>query len=200
MSPRQLRTLRGVAAAGIATVLAATAHTLGGGGAPAPAFLAAIAVLASPGAVLLVGRRLSRLRVIGIVAGSQALFHTAFALVGTATPSGASSSPHAHGIELSALLAAPASAAAGTEIVPDAAMLLTHVLAAAVTAAVIYRGERMLRALVRGIGRVLSRALVPVVAVRTLLRTAIPWSVPTASLSARRSGVSRRGPPVALVF
>ena len=42
MTPRHVRALRGTAAAWVATVVAATAHTLGGGGAPSPAFVVAV--------------------------------------------------------------------------------------------------------------------------------------------------------------
>ena len=60
MTPRHVRALRGTAAAWVATVVAATAHTLAGGGAPSPALVAAVGILASPFAVGLIGRRLSR--------------------------------------------------------------------------------------------------------------------------------------------
>ena len=88
MTPRHVRALRGTGAAWIATVAAATAHTLAGGGAPSPAFVAAVGILAAPFAVLLVGRRLSAWRVAATVLASQTLFHAAFAITADADVDG----------------------------------------------------------------------------------------------------------------
>ena len=51
VTPRHVRALRGVAAAWVATIVAGTAHTLAGGGAPSPAMVAAVGILAAPFAV-----------------------------------------------------------------------------------------------------------------------------------------------------
>ena len=78
MTPRHVRALRGTASAWIATIIAATSHTLAGGGGPSPALVAVIGVLAAPLAVLLIGRRLTAWRVGATVVVAQAMFHVAF--------------------------------------------------------------------------------------------------------------------------
>lgn len=184
MTSRHARALRGTAAAAVATLVAATAHTLAGGGPPAPLLVAAVAILVAPFGVALAGRRLSAWRVGATVLASQAVFHAAFALTAGADPSAA------HGHHVTVL-------AGGTTPValPDAPMLVAHVLAAVATVAALYSGERMLRALGRGIRSLLARVRV----------VAPPPSVPVLVAAQRErterparivlSGVTRRGPP-----
>ncbi|WP_203580427.1 hypothetical protein [Microbacterium hibisci] len=185
MTPRHVRALRGTAAAWVATVVAATAHTLAGGGAPSPALVAAVGILASPFAVALVGRRPSAWRLGATVLASQALFHGAFALTAAADPAAL----HGHHVtHLGGDLAGV--------VLPDAPMLLAHVLAAVATVFALHGGERMLRALGRGIRSVFARA-------RSVAR---PASLPRLLVSPGRTGrvaprivlsdLSRRGPPV----
>ncbi|MFE1665946.1 hypothetical protein [Microbacterium sp. P02] len=190
MSPRQLRALRGTAVASAATVIAAVAHTLGGGGAPAPAFVLALAVLASPISVALVGRRLSTVRTALAVATSQVLFHVAFAVVGDVAPSAASpSAGHAH--DMSTMLAEATVASSGG----DVGMIGAHLLAGIVTAALILRAERVIRAVAGGVRRMLDRlssAPMP----RPEPESARPVvRVIALPASTYRSDVSRRGPP-----
>jgi len=184
VTPRHVRALRGTAAAWIATVIAATAHTLAGGGAPAPALVAAVGILAAPFGVAVVGRRLSAWRVGTAVLASQALFHVAFAITAGADPS----APHSHHVTVLAGGVTPVA-------LPDAPMLVAHVLAALATVAGLYGGERMLTALGRGIRSVLARA-----------RVVLPPPPAPALVAAERertirpartvlSGLSRRGPP-----
>jgi hypothetical protein len=180
-----VRALRGTAAAWIATVVAATAHTLGGGGAPSPAFVTAVGILAAPFAVAFVGRRLSAWRIGATVLASQALFHVAFAVTADADPAALHGHHVTHlGDDLSAL------------VVPDAPMLAAHVFAAIATVAGLYGGERMLRALGRGIRSLFSR-LRPVAPRPSQPRSA-PRHAGRSLLAARivLSDVSRRGPPV----
>lgn len=87
MTPRHVRTLRGAAAAWVATVIAATSHTLAGGGAPAPLLVLVVGVLAWPVGIALVGRRLSAWLLTIAVVAAQALFHVAFAVTAGADPS-----------------------------------------------------------------------------------------------------------------
>lgn len=184
MSSRHVRALRGTAAAAVATVVAATAHTLAGGGAPAPLLVAAVAILGSPFATALIGRGLSAWRVASAVLVSQLLLHVAFAVTAGADPA-ATFGPHAHHLAL------PGTAAA---VVPDGPMTAGHMLAAIATVLALYFGERMLRALGRGIRSLLARAraIAP--------RPAVPRLVATVVRPQRRvrvvlSGLSRRGPP-----
>ncbi len=184
MTPRHVRALRGTAAAWVATVVAATAHTLGGGGAPSPAFVAAVGILAAPFAVALIGRRLTAWRTGATVLASQALFHVAFAVTADADPAALHGHHVTHlGGDLS------------TVVLPDAPMLAAHVLAALATIAALYGGERMLRALGRGIRSLFSRA--QAVAPRPTAPRLSAASAAPLGLAARivLSDVSRRGPP-----
>jgi hypothetical protein len=184
VTPRHIRALRGTSAAWTATIVAATAHTLAGGGAPSPAFVAAVGILASPLAVVLVGRRLAAWRAGAAVLASQALFHTAFALTADADPTAL----HGHhvtrlGGDLAGL------------VMPDAPMLAAHVLAAVATVFALYGGERMLRALGRGIRSVFFRAdtlAPPAPAPRLIAEGTAPRSGPARIVL---SDLSRRGPP-----
>lgn len=181
--------MRGTAAAVIATLVAATGHTLSGGGAPDPLLVAAVACLAAPFAVLLAGRRSTLVGTALVVSGAQALFHGAFALVDDARP--LPGTGHAH-VPIPAADLAAAAAAAPAE---PSAMPLGHLLAAVVTIAAVRHGEQLLRRLSRGILRRTSRHL-PV-----LRQTAAPTLAPTARDRVLRprhiaqSSLSRRGPP-----
>lgn len=187
MSPRHVRALRGVTAAWIATIVAATAHTLAGGGAPSPALIAATGVLATPFAVALVGRRPAAWRIASVVLAAQALFHVAFAMTAGADAS-ADASAHAHHFTALGSSAPPG-------VVPDAPMLVGHVLAAGATVLALFSGERMLRALGRGIRSVLSRARSVATRPSSPRLVAAP-TVPIRAVAAvALSGLSRRGPP-----
>lgn len=188
MTPRHVRALRGATAAWVATLVAATAHTLAGGGAPSPALVAATGILATPFAVALVGRRLAAWRVTTAVLAAQAFFHVAFAMTAGADAS-ADASAHAHHFTALGSSALPA------VVAPDAPMLVGHVLAAGATALALFSGERMLRALGRGIRSVFSRAR------SVAAQPSSPRLVATAAVPIRAadavvlSGLSRRGPP-----
>jgi hypothetical protein len=184
VTPRHARALRGTAAAWVATVVAATAHTLAGGGAPSPALVIAVGILAAPFAVGLIGRRLSAWRVGAAVLASQALFHVAFALTAGADPAALHRHHVTHlGGHLSAV------------VLPDAPMLAAHVLAAFATVVALHRGERMLRALGRGIRSMFTRVrgIAPRAPMPRLvtLQTRPSGGAPRVVLS----DASRRGPP-----
>lgn len=188
MTPRHVRALRGTAAAWVATVIAATAHTLAGGGAPSPALVAAVGILASPFAVALVGRRLAAWRVASVVLASQALFHLSFALTADAD----AAALHGHHV---AQLSGGLSGGLSAVVLPDPPMLAGHLLAAGATVAGLYGGERMLRALARGIRSVFHRIAV------VAAPAPAPRRAPTTAVQPRIVGVvvlsdlSRRGPP-----
>lgn len=188
MTTRQLRALRGTAAAWVAAILASTAHTLAGGGAPPPLLTAAVALLAAPIAVALAGRRLALWRVALTVLASQALFHVAFALAGHVGPS-EQALGHTHGVvALSPIATAPT-------LVVDPRMIAGHVVAALVTVAVLHRGERMLRALGRGILRLFRPVLGAPAPRRRIVLVATTGRIAVAA-SVLFSDLSRRGPPV----
>ncbi|MDY0909154.1 hypothetical protein [Microbacterium sp. CFBP9034] len=187
MTPRHVRTLRGAAAAWIATVVAATSHTLAGGGAPAPLLVAVLGILASPLAIALIGRRLSAWRVGATVLASQVLFHLSFAVTAGVDPAAAVG--HVHHPSL------PGATAVSGGLLPDGPMLVGHVVAAAATVLALYFGERMLRALGRGIRSLFHRvggiALAPAVLLRARADTLLAL-VPRGVVL---SDASRRGPP-----
>lgn len=188
MTPRHVRALRGAAAAWIATLVAATAHTLAGGGAPSPALVAAAGILATPVGVALVGRRLAAWRVAAAVLAAQAFFHIAFALTAGAEAS-ATPTSHAHHL-------VPAEGGAlPVVVVPDAPMLAGHVVAAVATVLALFCGERMLRALGRGVRSLLSRApdVAPLPDAPRFI--AAPSFTARAVTVAVLSDLSRRGPP-----
>ncbi|MFH8250906.1 hypothetical protein ACH3VR_11115 [Microbacterium sp. B2969] len=185
-APRAARAVRGVAAASVASLVAATAHTLAGGGAPPPLLVAAVVLLAAPVAVALAGRRLALWRLALTVIASQVLFHLSFAVADGAT---GRSIGHLHHAELIDL--APAHVAAWP---PDPLMIVGHAVATAITIVALYRGERMLRALARGILRLVRhpveaphahfpRSLAPVTVAEPVVRVFLT------------SEISRRGPP-----
>ncbi|MEV4687804.1 hypothetical protein [Microbacterium sp. LWH3-1.2] len=184
MTPRHVRALRGTSAAWVATVVAAAAHTLGGGGAPSPALVAAVGILAAPFAVALIGRGLSTWRLGASVLASQALFHVAFAVTADADPAPLHGHHVTHlGGDLSAV------------VVPDTPMLAAHALAAIATLAGLYGGERMLRALGSGIRSLFTR--LRGVARRPSQPQVAPAPARPPLVAARivLSDVSRRGPP-----
>ncbi|MCW3493946.1 hypothetical protein [Microbacterium sp. SSM24] len=186
MTPRHVRTLRGAAAAWVATIVAATSHTLAGGGAPAPLLVAVVGILAWPIGIALVGRRLSVSHIASAVVASQLLFHVAFAVVAGADPSAAAGHVHHLVLDGGGLTVA---------LVPDAPMLLAHALAAVATLLGLYGGERMLRALGRGIRSVVQRSDVVPLAPRTVVRSALAHFSLAPARGVVLSDLSRRGPP-----
>ncbi|WP_060915310.1 hypothetical protein [Microbacterium oleivorans] len=185
---RLVRVVRAGGAASIATLTAAAAHTVGGGTPPAPWLVVAVALLAWPIAVLIVGTRPSSRRTATAVAAAQALLHSAFALVGDTAPRSAALSGHHHGD----ILLGPVSGAA---MPVDAAMLAGHVVAGILTAVAVCHGERMLRAVARGIRELLRPAVAVIVPPRSTI-PALPTSAPH-GLRPRLllADLSRRGPP-----
>jgi hypothetical protein len=192
---RQLRALRGASASGVATLLAAVSHTIGGGAAPAPALVAAMAAVLTLPAMLLMGSRHGGiLRLIVTVCAAQAAFHTVFFALGS--PTATTVAPHAghdHAGMLAALLAS--TDPGGAALPPDGAMLLTHAIAAALTIAVLHRGERVVRAIAAWAFALVARSADVV---------ALPCLPPLRRAAGRRRAASRvfhgivpqRGPPV----
>lgn len=195
MNARSSRALRGVAAAAIATVLAAVSHTIGGGTAPPLAVILSMTLLAAPFATAIVGRRLTLWRLSAAVLLSQIAFHTAFSVVGDLSETGTTdiaSASHVHGQLTLPLLDQTVS------VPTSPLMLIAHVVAAGVSAAILYRGERALQALLA--------LVIDLLATRT--REIAPLEGhearedPASALPALRAAlladvISRRGPPVA---
>lgn len=187
---RQVRALRGAAASAVAVVIAAVSHTIGGGTPPAPWLVLAVALLSWPVATALVGRRPSVLRTSAAVAAAQVLLHVAFAAVGDGAPYLAHDAHSAHAHAAMALSPAPEMAMPHL----DPTMLLAHAVAAIVTTVLLVRGERMLRAVARGIRRLLTRP--PIAAPRIVRPRTVAVTAPAPPIAVLfLSTLSRRGPP-----
>ncbi len=189
MTSRQLRLVRAAAVSSVATLIAAVSHTLGGGSAPHPLLILAVATLLTPLSALFVGVRESRSRAAVAVLFSQAVFHLLFQVLGSPTGSSVASSPgHDHHLDLA--LFGPVTPVAAA----DATMLGAHVVAAALTTLLIWHGEALARAVARWFQALLLRAvLCPPVEHR---RPGALRSVRLPAFDAAISrDVSRRGPP-----
>lgn len=192
MTSRQLRFLRAAAVSAIATLIAAVSHTLGGGAAPHPLLIAAVAALFVPLSAALVGGRSSRARVAVTVVLAQAAFHLLFQLLGAPTAGDvATPGAHAHHLDLGAL--GPLSPTPTL----DGLMLSAHLLAALLTTLLLWHGESVLRTIARWFQAALRRAVTPAPA-----RSAPPRPLRSALLppldAAMTTVVSRRGPPALL--
>ena len=193
---RPQRVARGSLAAVTSTVLAAGSHALGGAEVTALS-VAATAALAWPVCVLLSGRAGSILRLTAAVVASQFVFHWSFAGLG-ASPgfaSGRGAAVAAHTVHTS-----PVSGLSITEVAvaeSTALMWASHALAAAVTIALIARGESAARSLRRLLHRVTRSR--PTIGPRPARSAQHPPGNPLPFLLERLHGLSAmssRGPPV----
>ena len=155
---------------------------------PHPLLVVALSVLLIPLAAALIGRRPSALRTALTVVVSQFVFHVLFqVLAGVLTDPVAPTASHAHDHVLT--LGSDVAVAA-----PDAAMLLSHVVAGFVTTTLLWHGERMLRGIAGWATARLLPAL-PALPVRTRVKLAPAAIVLAAGLTPLTTAVSRRGPP-----
>lgn len=209
VSVRQQRAVRATASASLATFVALLSHVAAGG--PPPSVLG----IALPWALSLIvclglaGRRLSVMRVGAAVAAAQAVFHVLFALgvvpLASAGPAPGAAGLAAHAGHMPVAASSLASVPTSAVVVPDAAMLGAHVIAAVVTTLVLHRGELLLV----GLGELARR-------VARRLRAAGRDVVPPTAVSPRRRGFAsstsaprprpliaspaRRGPPSLLAL
>lgn len=199
---RAVRTARGFGGAVIATLFAAASHALGGGRITPIAVVATI-VLALPLCVALAGRLASLWRLAVAVGASQFLFHWCFAALGSAPTSAGGSAPNPHAAHfgpavLGPVPPAPELLASGAA---DASMWASHALAALVTVALLYRGERAALGLMRLIRRArpfaLPRATAPVPRPRIRASEA---RTPLRAGLCPLSPISHRGPPATLAL
>lgn len=200
---RAPRVIRGVVAASLATFVAFVSHVSAGGSVPGWLGIVVPWVLSVTVCVVLAGRRLSLWTMAAGVAVSQALFHTLFVLGAPGPATSAQLAHHAHG-PMPMLAGADATAA----IAPtDPAMWMLHGLAAVVTVAALYRGERALlrlRALAVQLAAWVRRQLIRPLVVAILLPRARVLAdlmhgrhiVPAPHLTSLR----RRGPPLPLAL
>ena len=213
---RNRRGLRGSAAAVAATFVALTSHVVGGGALPSVMGVAVPLALSLLVCVLLAGRRLSLPRLSLSVLTSQALFHLLFSVF---TPSGAGhfaeNPAQGHAAHHAGHPGMPGSMSGMSESMPHSmpgigagadmhshaspVMLMSHLIAAAVTIAMIYWSQA-LPAKIAGFVRLVLHALLP-----TLVRLTSTPSGPKPRLvvveilprhlGVLRSPVLTRGPP-----
>ncbi|KQO97560.1 hypothetical protein [Leifsonia sp. Leaf264] len=209
MSQRGARTARGLTAAVVATLLAGLSHSIGGGvGAQVPVGVGTVVAFAFAAmvCVALAGRTLSLARLAASVILSQLAFHGLFAVSGSSLQ--VTTNPAAHHDTAAHLMqqlgTGGAAAQMGGHPAHDGtAMILAHILAAVVTIAALYRGERAARATVHAAGRLIAvlivgaPRLVPVSDVRLSARAVV---LLPHDLLVVLSSMRHRGPPRPFAF
>lgn len=143
MTRRQRLALRGAGASFTANLVAAVSHTVGGEQAPAPLIVVGMMALLWPPAMLLMGSRPRPGRIAATVIVAQAAFHTVYAALGfPSSPALGGAAGHGgHGGHAHLTLGV----GAAVDISP--LMVGAHVVAAAVTFAVLVFGERTIDAI-----------------------------------------------------
>lgn len=194
---RATRVVRASVAATVATFLALVSHVAGGGVMPEWLGIVVPWVLSLAICTILAGRTLSLLRLSVAVLASQALFHTLFVL--GAPAAGGLPTGHVHGVGVLDL---------GGDVVasPDAAMWLSHAIAAVLTIAALYRGERAVRRLLSLAEQVLAEARRRLARVAGTIRLGLVAPPRALFVDAAAplllfltTSVRRRGPPSAVV-
>lgn len=190
MNARQLRLVRAAAVSATATVLAAVSHTVGGGSAPHPLLVLAVATVLTPLSAVLVGSAQSRGRVAATVLVSQGVFHLLFHALGSPTNADvAGGAAHSHHVDLTLL--APVAPVAPV----SALMLVAHLVAAMLTTVLIWHGEALVATIIGWVEALFRRAAA--VAPIAHRRPSRPHPDPHLSfLAAVTAAVPRRGPPV----
>lgn len=144
---RGVRTVRAGVASAIAVFVSLTFHVAAGGALPSPGVLVTVLVLAMPLAVLLIGRRLSTLRLTGVVVAAQAAFHMLFGLGIAGGLGGGAHAMHGAAPELSSTQVNHVSAM-GPPAELLGGMTASHLVAAGLTVLVLRLGEGAFWALV----------------------------------------------------
>ncbi len=231
-SREPLRLVRGAAAATVATAVALTGHVLGGG--LVPAFLGVLLPwwLSVAVCTVLAGSRFSLPRMALAVVGSQALFHGLFMAGTPSDPSAHLVAPPGdhlgHGVHhghlapggdalashaIGPVVDTPAHTAHGVGDLAQhalhgdhggAAMMLGHLLAAALTTVLLHRGESILHrcfTLAARLGRFWMRPAatptIPVLVTRPRRAASAPLHLPHTQ-RAQIEPQLRRGPPLIL--
>lgn len=218
MSTRAARLVRGWAAALAATAVAAASHILAGGVIPYPSIVLFCLALSAMVSCALAGRALSLPGTAGAVLASQGIFHLLFTVGGAGIPSaaagGASALTHAghagHAAHLDpaavARLTEAGQAGAGMAAAghSSALMWVGHLLAAAVTVALIRNGEaallRILEALALRITAILPLILPLPLGPRIPKLSALVPATPVRNLGVPLLAMRHRGPPAAAVL
>ncbi|QNO36757.1 hypothetical protein H4J02_09690 [Protaetiibacter sp. SSC-01] len=197
MTPRAARLLRGALLGGVATVLAAVSHLVGGGPAPSGLALVLGGVFATAVGTIAVGRlrpgrrALTLPRVISGVAISQLAFHLVFSLLGQGAAVATTGGHHG----LAAIASDPGAAIAQG----GAGMWIAHLVAGVLTVLYLRHLESRVWTVLAQLGGLAVRALrvaatAPVADAPRLTAARAP-RVPAAS--ALLDTIARRGPPAA---
>ncbi|MFK4728203.1 hypothetical protein ROT00_00790 [Agromyces mediolanus] len=202
---RAARTARGLLVACSATLLAALAHTIGGGSPPGFVALAVALAFSVPFGILMVGRRGRFLGSAAAAVGAQLALHVTFSLSAGTSPAGtaAGADPHALHAAVDAATRGAWLDVAGTGQLGHtehfgAAMPVAHVVAALLAVASVALADRAVRALAavaRGI--LVAAALLSVPVIVAGRRPARPVAHVRRSPTRDRlsSVLVRRGPP-----
>jgi hypothetical protein len=178
------------AAFGVAVLtIAAGAHVAGGGALPSMTVLALLAIPVAMAAVALTSRRCGLALLLGSMAAAQVLLHETLAALAPPVPSDMSDQMSA----ASAMGGHAMAQADGRSITMTAA----HVVATAVTALLLARGEQALWQLVSRLLPALPGE--PIAVGHERPQTPALASVPALAPSLVSGGVGLRGPPVRLV-
>lgn len=193
MNPRAARTLRGLGAGTVATVVAAASHGLGGGGLPGAAGLALALAFSAIVSIAIIGRRLPAVRLAASVAVSQLAFHVVFSTLGGAGEVITGAGHHG---------AVHVTTAAESVVHASPLMWLSHGAAAVVTVLALLFGERAIASIGETARMLLAAVLSPTVpAIAPLTRDHRPASEQSLVPRAARELVAAcglRGPPASL--
>ncbi len=215
MTWRVQRSVRGAVGAAVTTLVALTLHTMAGGAAPNPLLVGGTVIVATGFSIPLAGRKLSIVRLSGVVGISQLLFHGIFTVLGSGTTSASQMQPHAgsdskldiqmlsshaHDAtqQMSNALAAHESMSSQTishsMLMMSPAMISMHLIAAVLTIAALYHGEAALRAVLEPLVARIVRIAWTVLPVTVRQKTATA-RVAAAHVSELHLASRRRGPP-----
>lgn len=187
---RLVRVLRATAAASTATLIALVGHVLGGGDVPSWLGVIVPLLVSLFVAVPLIGARLSLWRTASVVVASQLLFHWLFVL-------GSTGSAESTSVEMPGMNHGDAgSVIVSAHTMATPAMSIGHIIAAAVTVAALYQGERVARAISDlAFGFVCVVLDVALGDVPEVIRTQVFVDGLVKRLSFHSTDFSRRGPP-----
>ena len=190
-----LRFGRSAVVAAAVLCLAAAAHTAAGGTLPPPAVVLALGALTWLPVMILAGRRLEPATILAVLAGGQLALHRAFELFGTVQCAPSPVAEHAGHAGHAGHAAVALDCVAASHAGESPGMLATHLLATAVTALMLARGEAALWALAAWLRPLVQLPAVTAAPVRASLPLADQGPVPlhTAYLV---TVVPLRGPPV----
>ncbi len=190
-----LRFGRSAVVAAAVLCLAAAAHTAAGGALPPPAVVLALGALIWLPVMILAGRRLEPATILAVLAGGQLALHRAFELFGTVQCAPSPAAEHAGHAGHAGHAAVALDCVAASHAGDSPGMLAAHLLATAVTALMLARGEAALWALAAWLRPLVQLPAVPAAPVRAYLPLADQGPAPlhTAYLV---TVVPLRGPPV----